>query len=98
MADPVGTSLSGIRAAHQRVNTTAHNLANSNTQEFRANRTLQSENTGGGTQARVEQTQQSTSVSDELVELTLAKHHANASARVFETALDLQGTLLDIKV
>jgi len=47
---------------------------------------------------RAEQLGDQVQVTDELVNLKVAELHAGASAKVIQTASDMLGTLIDIKV
>ncbi len=98
--DAVSIGLSGIHAAHTRVGNSAHNVANSVTNDFRNHRTRQSEVQGGGTRAStvVDPEPREVDFASEFVEQTLAKVQAKSSARVVKTAMGLTGALLDIKV
>lgn len=52
------TATSGLRAAVKRVNISAHNVANMNTDGYQAQRTIDSATPDGGVETRVEQVEE----------------------------------------
>lgn len=94
----VSIGLSGVAAGNARLRNSAHNLANLFSKDFRSHRTLQIEQQGGGTAAvtAVDAKPQPVDVASEFVQQKLAALQAKSSARAVETALDLQGSLIDI--
>ncbi len=53
MINPTGTALSAIRAFERKAATTAHNVANLNTDGFKANRVVMEASAPGGVRAEV---------------------------------------------
>ncbi len=96
--DVVSIGISGMDAAQRRLSNSAHNVANSLTKDFRNHRTRQVEQAGGGTRALtlVDAEPRPVKLAAEFVEQKLAEVQSKASARTVRTALDLQGSLIDI--
>lgn len=95
--DALSIARSGMQSATVRLRNSAHNIANSQTPEFRNHRTQQTSRRDGGSEAytRVDKEPAEVNVADEFVQQALAKVQFAASARVIETDLDLKGSLLD---
>lgn len=98
-ADATSIALSGIVAGQTRLQATAHNLANTLTEDFHRVRTVQEDVAEGGTRASQERSPEpeSSSLAGELVEQTLASLQTQASLRALDTSLETLGNLLDIK-
>ncbi len=96
--DTVSIGLSGIAAGITRQRNSAHNVANSLTEDFHNHRTHQVDEQGGGTRAitSVDADPKPVSYAREVVEQKLAEVQTLSSARVLKTSLDLRGSLLDI--
>ncbi len=96
----LSSALSGIKAAHQRVNVASHNLANLLTEDFHPLSTRQVTQVEGGVRVEVDRATepQPVSIADELVGAGLAAIQAKASARVIEVELDVLGSLIDLEV
>ena len=96
--DTVSIGLSGIAAGITRQRNSAHNVANSLTENFHNHRTQQVDERGGGTRAftSVDADPKPVSYAREVVEQKLAEVQTLSSARVLKTSLDLRGSLLDI--
>ena len=89
--------LSGLTAAMARLNSSAHNIANVLTEDFRPLRTTQAERAEGGVDAHTEQLTEPRAVdlAQEFVEQIRAQVAARASLRAIDTSLDVLGFLLD---
>lgn len=96
--DSVSIGLSGIAAGITRQRNSAHNVANSLTEDFHNHRTHQVDEPGGGTRAMttVDAEPKPVSYAREVVEQKLAEVQTLSSARVLTASLDLRGSLLDI--
>lgn len=96
--DAVSIGLSGMTAAQQRLSNSAHNVANTLTEDFRPLHTRQVEQAGGGARALTlpDAEPRPVNLAGEFVEQKLAELQSKASARSVRTALDLQGSLIDI--
>jgi hypothetical protein len=96
--DTVSIGLSGIAAGITRQCNSAHNVANSLTDDFHNLRTHQVDQPGGGTRAvtTVDAEPRPVSYAREVIEQKLAEVQILSSARVLKTSLDLRGSLLDI--
>lgn len=91
-------AMSGIAAAHQRVNTVSHNIANLQTEDFKPLKTTQESQTAGGVTTRTEQAEapEEVSIAEQFVEANLASVQAKASAQIMRVEDELTGTILDI--
>ena len=89
-------AISGIQAAFVRMAVSAHNVANINTEGFRASRVFQRERIGGGTEAYVRQTDAPTDYATEAVEQIVSKHMVKANAAVIRTHDQMIGSLVNI--
>ena len=96
--DALGIALSGMQSAGVRVAVSAHNLANLTTEDFRPQRSVQSALPGGGSQARVQQSDRPApvSIAREVVGQIQASVQYDASARVFAVGADMKGSLVDL--
>jgi len=91
-------SLSGMNAAQTRLQVSAHNIANLNTQDFTRQEVTQSTATGGGTLATVRSSANGTgnSLETDMVQQLEAKNTYLANLSVFKANNAMLGTLLDI--
>lgn len=96
--DSLGIALSGMQSARTRFATSAHNVANLLTEDFRPLRTTQTAVAGGGSQARVDQSPapRPVSLAREVVGQIEAGVQYTASARVLQVGAELRGSLLDV--
>ncbi len=95
MASISSIALSGMQAAQTTLNTSAHNVANLQTQGFRRQETVQTEQAGAGVQTHI--TRASTEGADlaaDVVAQLQAKNAFLANLRVFKTGAEMAGTLL----
>jgi flagellar hook protein FlgE len=100
MNSGVAIGISGIHAAEQRIAGAGHNLANQQTEGFRPLRVLQRSAREGGVEVTVERAAEPepVDVALELVNQATGAFQAKASMRVVSTALDVLGSLVDLKV
>jgi len=98
VTDAISSGLSGMQAASARLSSSAHNVANWLTEDFRPERVVQSTRAGGGVDFHVERAASPAEVdlASELVGQRVSAHAYRASLRVVETNLSLRGTLLDL--
>ena len=90
-------SISGIQAAGLRMEVSAHNTANLNTEGARAQRVRQSERPDrGGTTAEVEQTDHPPELLEETVEQMTTAHYLKANAKALRTQDEMLGTMIDL--
>lgn len=91
-------SLSGMNAAQTRLQVSAHNIANLNTQDFTRQEVAQSTASGGGTFAAVRSSASGVgnSLETDMVQQLQAKNTFLANLSVFRTSDAMLGTLLDI--
>ncbi len=91
-------ALSGMNAAQTRLQATAHNIANLDTQGFKRQEVSQSTVTEGGTLAQVsESVGSSIELETDMVQQLQAKNSYLANLSVFKANNAMLGTLLDIK-
>ncbi len=92
------TALSGIQAAQTRLNASAHNIANLNTEGFRRDQVSAQAREGGGVLASVDKAAQPGSdLVQDVVDQKMAALAFKANVQVLKTAASLTGTLLDEK-
>ena len=98
LIDATSAAISGLRAAGVRLGTSAHNVANLLTEDFRSERVIQSDEPTRGVSARVERAPVPAEVdlASEFVDQDLAALQGRASLRVLDVQLDLLGSLLDL--
>jgi flagellar hook protein FlgE len=90
-------STSGIIAAGLRMDVSAHNTANLNTDGARAQRVRQSELPDqGGTRAEVVQTDSPPELVEETVEQMTTAHYLKANAKALRTQDEMLGTMIDL--
>ena len=90
-------SISGIQAAGLRMEVSAHNTANLNTEGARAQRVRQSERPDqGGTTAEVEQTDSPPELLEETVEQLTTAHYLKANTKALRTQDEMLGTMIDL--
>jgi len=96
--DAITASLSGLRAAGERLRSSAHNVANLLTEDFHPERVVQSAEPQGGVSVQVEHSPAPAEVdlAAELVEQQRAVLAGRASLRVLETQMGLLGSVLDL--
>lgn len=100
--NPIATALSGLNAAQQRLDTSAHNIANAQTPGFRRQTVTQTAQPGGGVETRIGQaTETSTGtgdfghLADDLVDQRISLYSFAANLKTLQTADRMLGTLLD---
>lgn len=91
-------ALSGMNAAQTWMNSSAHNVANMNTEGFKRQATkLTAVEPGQGVQASVQKTTQPMSLEQEVVEQMQASTMYKANAKVISTQDKMMGSLLSMK-
>jgi flagellar hook protein FlgE len=101
MTDALRAGLEGLRAAETRVNVRAQNIVNWQSKNYRPLVPDQTTDEGGGPVVRVTRPAELSGdfpvvdLAAELVDMQLAKHAYEASAKVVRTAEDMSKTLLD---
>lgn len=95
--DALGAALSGIRSALTRQATSAHNIANVNTDDYRPLRTIEEESPAGGSSARVvRDATPGVDLAGEAVEQIRSQYGLAANARVVKTQQSMLGAILDL--
>lgn len=106
----MNAALSGLQAESLRIQNSAHNTANLNTERFRPSRVEATAREGGGVQAEIAPPPQEAagaasdnrpSETDLVAEVVTAKQAAigyTANLKMVSVASDLQGTLFDTKM
>jgi flagellar hook protein FlgE len=94
-------SLSGMQAAQTRLDASAHNIANQQTEGFQPLEVQQSTQQGGGVSSQVERSSSSSgagpSLEDDVVAQLQAKNSFLANLNVFKTNDSMMGSLLNIR-
>ena len=91
-------SVSGMNAAQTRLQASAHNIANLETQGFTRQEVSQNTQVGGGTNTSITTSSISgPALETDMVQQLQAKNSFLANLSVFRTSNEVLGTLLDIK-
>jgi flagellar basal body rod protein FlgG len=90
------TSISGIRAALARMNVSANDVANANTEGHTDHRVVNRERAGGGVDATVEQTDEPISLEQEIGEQIIAEYELKANVAVLRTMTEAYDTIIDL--
>ncbi len=91
-------ALSGLNAAQTRLNASANNIANMNTEGFRRDEVSATAAAGGGVEVSVAKADTvGTNLVQDVVEQKLAVLEFKANVQVLRTADQMVGTLLDEK-
>ena len=98
MASISSISLSGMHAAQTQLDSSAHNIANNSTQDFRRQEVAQTEQKNGGvTTSLARSSTEGHALETDLVAQLQAKNAFLANLKVFKTSSKMTGTLLDEK-
>lgn len=91
-------ALSGLQAAQTRMGSSAHNIANAVTPNFRRQVVAQQTTANGGVSATIERAPvEGEALAEDLVALKLAQHLFTANLKVLRTHDQMLGTLLDVE-
>ena len=89
---------SGMQAAQLRLNASANNVANAQTEGFRRDQVQQQAQAGDGVTARVDKVPQpGTDLAQDLVEQNSATYAFKANVQMIRSADDMMGRLLDMR-
>jgi flagellar hook-associated protein FlgK len=89
---------SGMNAAQFTLGTSAHNIANQATPDFRRQRVLQADQAGGGVTASVGQADvPGGALAEDMVTQKLGLYAFKASLRAIQAGHEMLGSLLDVK-
>ena len=89
-------ALSGLQAAQTRMSSSAHNIANAVTPNFRRQVVAQQSAPNGGVATAIERAPVAgDALAEDLVSLKLAQHLFTANLKVLRTQDQMLGTLLD---
>lgn len=88
---------SGLQVAQQRLDASAHNVANQNTASFRRHSVQQQEVESAGVQAQTVRGNQGVALEQEVVEQIGASYAYLANLQVLKTSDRMQGSLLNEK-
>jgi flagellar hook protein FlgE len=91
-----GIAQSGIEAYSTKMEVTANNIANVNSENFKASQVTMRENPNGGVDARVSQTADKVDISREAVEMLSTTAGFKANLKVLKTNSEMSQSLLDI--
>ncbi len=98
MSPLANISLSGMQAAQARLQTSAHNIANMNTEGFKRQEVVQQSSPEGGVETTgTRQLQEGASLEQDVVQLLEAKNAFLANLAVFKRTNEAMGSLLDSK-
>ncbi len=98
MASISSIALSGMNAAQTSLNSSAHNIANTNTDGFRRQEVIQNAQAGGGVSTTLKTAGVvGSSLETDVVGQLQAKNSFLASLAVFKTSDAMAGALLDLK-
>lgn len=102
MNSTLSIALSGLNAASTRLNVSAHNIANSQTNGFKRQQVEQAALAQGGVSVTVDsaeaaQTAPLANVATDLVEQMMAAYEFKANLKVIQTEQDLLGQWLDAR-
>ena len=87
---------SGLQAAQARLNTSAHNVANGQTEGFKRQTVQASADEGGGVKVSISQAAQAgANLEQDVVNQMAAKQDFLANLKVIKTADQMMGSLLD---
>jgi flagellar hook-associated protein FlgK len=91
-------SVSGMAAAQTRLHTSAHNIANLQTDDFKRQQVEQTAESAGGVSTTLSRAEKSgNALEADVVAQLQAKNEFLANLSVFKTANKMQGALLDVK-
>ncbi|WP_210546712.1 flagellar basal body rod protein [Rhodoferax sp. PAMC 29310] len=91
-------SVSGMAAAQTRFHTSAHNIANLQTDDFKRQQVEQTAESAGGVSTTLSRAEKSgNALEADVVAQLQAKNEFLANLSVFKTANKMQGALLDVK-
>lgn len=91
-----GIAQSGIEAYSTKMEVTANNIANVNSEDFTASRVTMKETRNGGVDAQVSQTADRVDISREAVEMLATTAGFKANLQVLKTNSEMSQSLLDI--
>jgi flagellar hook protein FlgE len=98
MASVSSISLSGINAAQTRLDSSAHNVANTETTPFRRQEVIQTEQKDGGVSTSLGKSAvEGSALETDMVAQLQAKNAFLANLAVFKTSNQMAGALLDQK-
>ncbi|RZI83311.1 MAG: flagellar basal body rod protein [Rubrivivax sp.] len=91
-------AMSGMSAARQQLDSSAHNIANGQTANFKRELVVQRELPDGGVTTTIEQAQTSGNDLDtDLIQQMSATYSFQANLHTIRTQQDMMGTLLDVQ-
>ena len=111
MINTIGSSLAGLSVHATKVDTTAHNVANVNTDEFKKDRVTIHSNENGLPDANITKVEapgykiqgpegevemSNVDLAEEMVNLTIGKNGYKANLKVLESEQDMFDSVLDI--
>ena len=98
MASVASISLSGMNAAQTRLDSSAHNVANTETTPFRRQEVIQTEQKDGGVSTSLGKSEvEGSALETDMVAQLQAKNAFLANLAVFKTSNQMAGALLDQK-
>jgi len=90
------SSVSGLKAAVTRVDNTAHNIANTNTDDFKSQRLVQSEGAAKDTVELSAVGQNAQDLTQDITNLMSDQHSYGANLKMISMKNDMVGTTIDL--
>ncbi len=94
----ISSNVNSLMANQTYMNNNASNIANVNTQDYKATQTTISSDENGAIQAQSTKTQSETDLSKELTDQIIIENVQEANVNTIKTQDQMTGSLLDIKV
>jgi len=96
MTDATSIASSALDAYTTKIEVTAHNVANTNTENFKPSQVTQQETQSGGVNAAVRPTDDQVDISREAVEMLSTVNGYKANLQVIKTDTEMTQSMLDI--
>jgi len=94
-----GIALSGLNAYESKLNVTANNVANLNTENFKPSEATANDNAGQGVYVTISKSAtQEVDLSKEMVDLTTSKNGFEANLKTIKAADEMTKSIIDIVV
>ena len=94
---PIGTNISALSVSNQRLAVSSHNLANLNTQDYKALRSHQVESPSGAPELHVERSDQAVDIVHERLEHIQTIYDLKAQISILKTEDEMLGQAINIK-
>ena len=94
----ISSNVNSLMANQTYMNNNANNIANVNTQDYKATQTTISSDENGSIQAQSSKSQSQTDLSKELTDQIIIENIQEANVSAIKTQDQMMGSLLDIKI